>query len=226
MKNEKPTTSGLKEKIGQVVKQMRDERGLSQDQLGEKIGTDKGNVSRMENKGQGTIERLGKIARTLGVQVTDIIAQAEGRDIGEKIDPQSISVPLLNAVGSMGIGIDQHEDIVIRQMNLTRSWVRETLNTTAENLAFIHSTGDSMSPTVNSGDILLVDTSIKDAISDGVYVLSAHNRLFIKRVQQRLDGVFEVSSDNPGVKTVSVLNGDHDVEVVGRALWVWNGKKL
>lgn len=48
-----------------------------------------------------------------------------------------------------------------------------------------------MSPTLNSGDIVLVDTGIAAIDIDGVYVLEAHGRLFIKRVRQRLDGSYE-----------------------------------
>jgi phage repressor protein C with HTH and peptisase S24 domain len=83
-----------------------------------------------------------------------------------------------------------------------------------------------MHPTFNDGDILMIDTGDKSVTADKIYVLQAHGRLFIKRVRQRIDGVFEISSDNPSVKTVDILNGDHEVEVKGRVLWVWNGRKL
>ena len=56
-------------------------------------------------------------------------------------------------------------------------------------------------------------------------MLRAHGRLFVKRVRQRLNGQFEISSDNPAHKTVEVLNGEHEVEVVGRVLWYWNGHR-
>jgi phage repressor protein C with HTH and peptisase S24 domain len=56
--------------------------------------------------------------------------------------------------------------------------------------------------------------------------LEAHGRLFIKRVRQRLDGSYEISSDNPAHKTVDVLDGAHEVRVIGRVLWAWNGRKM
>ena len=84
-----------------------------------------------------------------------------------------------------------------------------------------------MSPTYEDGDILLVDTGARDARSiDGVYVLEANQRIYIKRVRQRIDGQVEISSDNPTVKTVDVLNGEHNVTVLGRVVWAWNGRKL
>ena len=35
-----------------------------------------------------------------------------------------------------------------------------------------------------------------------------------------------ISSDNATVKTVDVLNGDHRIDILGRVVWCWNGRKL
>jgi phage repressor protein C with HTH and peptisase S24 domain len=140
-----------------------------------------------------------------------------------------LEIPLMNANASMGSGSDQpHDDVVIDVLRISKSWVEKSLplNTGIMNLAFIHAIGDSMSPTFSDGDILLVDTGVKQASIDGVFVLEAHERLFVKRVRQRIDGSHEISSDNPNVKTVDILNGDHAVRIMGRVLWVWNGKRL
>jgi phage repressor protein C with HTH and peptisase S24 domain len=95
-----------------------------------------------------------------------------------------------------------------------------------DNLRIISGKGHSMSPTFNDGDLILVDTGVRIIDVDGVYVLSANGRLYIKTVRQRMDGQFEVSSDNPAVKTVDVLNGEHEVAICGRVVWAWNGRKL
>ncbi len=118
------------------------------------------------------------------------------------------------------------EDVIAGQLSLNPNWVSNTLHPSRqEALRFIHGYGDSMTPTFNSGDVLLVDTGILEVKIDGVYVLCAQNRLFIKRVRQRMDGVFEISSDNPVHKTVDLLNGNHNVRVLGRVIWVWNGRR-
>lgn len=140
-----------------------------------------------------------------------------------------VHVPLLANAGSMGPGTDiQHDDILVGQIALSEQWVSRRLQPTNLNaLRFIHAYGDSMSPTFEDGDILLVDTGIKDPrIIDGVYVMAANDRVYIKRVRQRMDGVVEISSDNVTVKTVDVLNGDHSINVLGRVVWCWNGRKL
>ena len=84
-----------------------------------------------------------------------------------------------------------------------------------------------MSPTFSDGDVLLVDVGSRDPAShEGVYVLEVQGKSYIKRVRMRMDGSLEVSSDNVNIKTVDVLNGDHEVQVKGRVVWAWNGRKL
>ena len=140
-----------------------------------------------------------------------------------------VHVPLLANAGSMGPGTEiQHDDILVGQIALSEQWVSRRLQpTNIAALRFIHAYGDSMSPTFEDGDILLVDTGIKDPrVIDGVYVMAANDRLYIKRVRQRMDKALEISSDNPTVKTVDVLNGDHAIDILGRVIWAWNGRKL
>ena len=141
----------------------------------------------------------------------------------------AIHVPLLENAASMGSGEDVlPADVIAGRLPLSPLWVQGRVpGASVHALRFIHGLGDSMSPTFSDGDILLVDTAQRDpAAIDGVYVLHAHGRLFIKRVRQNFHGQLEISSDNPAVKTVDVLDGTHEVEVVGRVLWVWNGRKV
>lgn len=140
----------------------------------------------------------------------------------------AVHVPVLANAGSMGSGTEAlYGDVIVGTIALSPEWIEHRIRPTNHKaLRFIHAYGDSMSPTFANGDVLLVDTGARDPAVDGVYVLEAHARVFIKRVRQRLDGSYEVSSDNPTVKTVDVLNGDHQVDVIGRVLFVWQGKSL
>lgn len=140
----------------------------------------------------------------------------------------TLHIPLLNIKASMGTGIDNDCEHVIDMLTICKSWADRTLRpySNDKNLSFIHAIGDSMAPTFNDGDVLMIYTGDKSIKEDKIYVIEAHGRLFIKRMRQRIDGVFEISSDNPLIKTVDILNGDHEVEIKGRVIWVWNGKKL
>ena len=142
---------------------------------------------------------------------------------------EALNIPVLAQIGSMGPGEDQlHDEVVVGRLTVSPQWVSRTFKplTKMENLRFIHGYGDSMDPTFSDGDILLVDIGVNAPKIDGVYVMEANDRIYIKRVRQRIDGTFEISSDNPTVKTVDVLDGSRPVQVRGRVVWAWNGKKL
>lgn len=144
------------------------------------------------------------------------------------VEHGAISIPRLAVEGSMGPGSEYPEtDEVIERITLTGDWVRRSIPSAHINsLAIISGKGNSMEPTFKDGDLLLVDTAIRSVTIDGIYVLSAFNRLFIKSVRQRLDGIYEVSSDNPAIKTVDVLNGDGQIIVHGKVVMIWNGKTI
>lgn len=142
---------------------------------------------------------------------------------------EALSIPVMAQAGAMGRGEEQMSDeVVVGRLTVSPQWVSRTLKplTDIKNLRFIHGYGDSMQPTFQDGDILLVDSGVKDPDIDGVYVMEANGRIYIKRVRQRLDGKYEISSDNATVKTVDVLDGSQAVAVLGRVVWCWNGKKL
>jgi phage repressor protein C with HTH and peptisase S24 domain len=93
-------------------------------------------------------------------------------------------------------------------------------------LQLVHAYGDSMLGTLNSGDFAIVDTDCQVADIDGVYVLQANGQLFIKRVTRRMDGAHVITSDNPSVRTVDVLDGSQPVRICGRVVCGWNSRRF
>lgn len=141
----------------------------------------------------------------------------------------AVQVPLLANAASMGPGSDEeHDDVLVGSITLSPDWLAKRIRPSRpEALRFIHAYGDSMHPTFEDGDVLLVDTGrCNPSGADGVYVLATDRRLFIKRVTERFNGGHDVTSDNPTVKTVQALDGGGQIRVVGRVVWVWNGRKL
>jgi hypothetical protein len=65
-----------------------------------------------------------------------------------------------------------------------------------QNIEAIKVTGDSMEPTLNSGNVIFLDTTKCDPNRDGIYAFSSENGLFVKRIQKRIDGKLDVISDN------------------------------
>lgn len=219
--------------IGERIESERIKKGLSKTEIWKGAGLTSGVYSQWMNGQTLNGDSLVKVASILGVDPywlqTGKQSRHEVNQVQAKYNADSINIHLLAATGSMGNGNENDDaDTVIDVLSVNKHWANKTLaNITAvSNLAFIHAIGDSMSPTFTNGDILLIDTGIKNVTSDSVYVLEAHNRLFIKRVRGRMDGSFEISSDNPLIKTVDTLNGDHQIQIKGRVVWVWNGRTV
>ena len=127
---------------------------------------------------------------------------------------------------------DQQEEakadgLLASALPLSRDWAEQLLRPTSVSaLRYLYARGDSMQATFHDGDLLLVDSGVDAITEDGIYVLLRNERMLVKRVTQRGDGSFEISSDNPGVKTVDVLKRKAPLPVLGRVLWAFVGKKL
>lgn len=232
----------------QFLQALLDLRGLNPNAMAKKAGNHalQSTVARFLGGNQSRRSTMQPVADFFGVDVGGFYDPDKARMEMERLSGMNathptaltpspapgapaITVPLLANAGSMGPGTEiQHDDVLVGHIALSEQWVARRLQPSSQAaLRFIHAYGDSMSPTFEDGDILLVDTGIKDPrIIDGVYVMTANDRVYIKRVRQRMDGVVEISSDNATVKTVDVLNGDHRIDILGRVVWCWNGRKL
>ncbi|WP_162932145.1 LexA family transcriptional regulator [Solimonas sp. K1W22B-7] len=58
-------------------------------------------------------------------------------------------------------------------------------------------TGDSMSPTLNHGDSVMIHTAEREVVSGKVYALIAEDGMRVKRLIRRADGIVVMHSDNP-----------------------------
>jgi len=104
-------------------------------------------------------------------------------------------------------------------------WVINYLRVPRQYLALLTVKGDSMSPTLNDGDLILVDMRASRLEDSAIYVLEFEDALLVKRVQRKLDGTVVVKSDNP-LYEPEILEKDkaESLRIVGRV--VWAGKKL
>lgn len=232
--------------IGQRVREERVAKGWTQPDLAKRAGITQPSLSEIETGETKQPEGKTLIALAMALEVrpeylqTGKLPKDWGRPVGRATGSAPypvaeegrdvIEIPIFDAAGSMGEGIAVHEnDSVIDHLRLTGTWVRRNLPNVSStlNLSVISALGDSMMPTFNDGDILLVDTGIKAVDRDGVFVLRANDRLYIKRVRQRIrDGAFEVSSDNSTAGTPEELQGREQIDVLGKVVWAWNGKRL
>ncbi|WPO67580.1 S24 family peptidase [Acinetobacter haemolyticus] len=89
----------------------------------------------------------------------------------------------------------------------------------SKDLIIVHATGDSMFPTIEDKEPLLVNT-IDKSLTDGfIYVIRTGEHFWVKRIQRQIDGSILLISDNKTYPPMQLdLNEASDIEILGK--WI------
>lgn len=91
----------------------------------------------------------------------------------------------------------------------------------AKDLNCVVARGDSMEPTINSKDTLLVDTSKNNPRDGQIYVIRSGDTLWVKRIQKQIGGSLLLISDNDTYPPMSLTLADHpDIQVIGQVVQI------
>lgn len=146
---------------------------------------------------------------------------------GLRARPEEILIPQYDVRGAMGHGqVPADYNEAIRNLVIREDVLREKGITysSPEALAMITGWGQSMEGTINDKDPVIVDRGVNEFIGEGVYVLTWHGLLYIKRVQQKDADHFWLISDNPNNKDLEARIDD--VTIHAKVLLVWNARKV
>jgi phage repressor protein C with HTH and peptisase S24 domain len=104
-------------------------------------------------------------------------------------------------------------------------WLKALTASPADKLSIIRVEGDSMAPTLNPGDDILVDLGDREErLRDGIYVLRIDDALMVKRIALHpVARRVTVQSDNPAYPDWPDF-GIADLHCIGRVIWA--GRKL
>ena len=144
------------------------------------------------------------------------------------IPGEVVAIPRYDMAASMGDGhiVDDHVDVVER-IEVSQDYLRRTVRfSSPENLAIITALGDSMAPTFNDCDLLLVDRGVTEIKLDAVYVIHYEGQYFVKRIQRRPGEPLLMISDNQAYRPQEISRKAADFQVMGRVLMAWNARKL
>jgi phage repressor protein C with HTH and peptisase S24 domain len=136
-----------------------------------------------------------------------------------------VQIPVLDVEASAGHGALAEMESKSGQFGFDEGWLRKLTPSKASSLSIIHVHGDSMEPTLNDGDEVMVDLGDgQSRLRDGIYVLRMDDALNVKRVAIEPQGRrISVLSDNPAYPSWRGLER-RSINIVGRVLWF--GRKL
>lgn len=109
--------------------------------------------------------------------------------------------------------------VEVERRPFSREWLRSITTTAPRHLFWAIGDGDSMEPTIRSGEIILIDRSQDTPrMDDGIWAVTHGEIGMIKRLRHRPDGVVELHSDNHLVRPQTAVDGE--LHVIGRVIAV------
>lgn len=144
-----------------------------------------------------------------------------GFDLGG--DPSYSGVLQLTAQGSTGSGEDNTHVEIRGVMAFKSAWLRAN-NLNQKHLDVIYASGNSMEPTINDGDVLLVDESKIEPKDGQIFAMQSESKgTIVKRlVRSDFEG-WIIRSDNPDKTRYgdeTLRDGEiNEVRIIGRVVW-------
>jgi repressor LexA len=185
----------MSETIGEKIKKIRLQRGLTIEQLAEKVGVSPSTISKYEKGKLGIdIDRLLEIAKALEVDPNVFF---EGEEVSLTKLPKPVKVvPIYSLPVSAGNGRFPDEIYIIDYIAVHRLDVDFVIQVE----------GDSMEPIVPDGGYVLVRKTPE--ARDGNMVLCTYNgHEYVKWFHKR-DGEIYLISENPIYPPIKVEKGD------------------
>ncbi|QHJ51790.1 XRE family transcriptional regulator [Klebsiella aerogenes] len=196
----------MKTTLAERLKEARSKRGLTQKALGELVGVSQAAIQKIETGKANQTTKLVEIANALGVQ-PEWLSSGEGvMNTGVEHSAQiqsrnsasdTFRVDVLDLTVSAGPGIINNEFIeILRSVEYSEADARQMFNgRKPDQIRIINVRGDSMSGTIEPGDLLFVDISVQRFDGDGIYAFLYDETAHVKRLQMMKDKLI-VISDN------------------------------
>lgn len=177
---------------------------MTQKALGEAVGVSQAAIQKIETGRAAQTTKLLDIANALRVRpewlssgTGAMSADRESDKNPSRTNQDVFRVDILNLAVSAGPGIVNQEFVeILHSVEYAPAEARHMFDgRKAENIRIINVRGDSMSGTIEPGDLLFVDISVKSFDGDGIYAFLYDDTAHVKRLQKMKDKLL-VISDN------------------------------
>lgn len=194
----------MKTTLAERLREARKAASMTQKTLGDAVGVSQAAIQKIETGRAAQTTKLLDIAKALRVR-PEWLSSGTGamRDDGEDDKKPShmnhdvFRVDILDLAVSAGPGIVNQEFVeILHSVEYAPAEARHMFDgRKAESIRIINVRGDSMSGTIEPGDLLFVDISVKSFDGDGIYAFLYDDTAHVKRLQKMKDKLL-VISDN------------------------------
>ena len=175
---------------------------------------------------RGVPRRLKEEDRRKLARYFSVPEELLGGPPGEPVGPDGlVSVKRHPVAVSAGPGAIVAEEIGRPYFGFKDRWLKTLTSSPPEKLSMVRVEGDSMTPTLNAGDDILVDLGDSaERLRDGIYVLRVDDSVVVKRIALNpLGRKVTVQSDNPAYPDWPDFGIDK-LNCIGRVIWA--GRKI
>jgi hypothetical protein len=138
--------------------------------------------------------------------------------LGKDKEADLIKLDVIDMTGLHTNRLDQLKSNVIGQELMSPQVFSSYTNADSKHIKLLKAAGDAMSPTVNAGDILWLDTSYSLPTADGIYLINTNGDCILRRIQiNPFDNSIEVSADNSAYKSY-IIRDYKTLNLCGRIL--------
>ena len=209
-------------------KEMKRKAKVTDAVLAEALGVERSVANKVVNgKVEMNARRADAVADLFGVSRDEVLYRAgisteqptlaSPGDGSETVDIQRLDLSVSMGHGTLIEGYVENEPVTF-----DLAFIRAITRAATKNLRLITGIGDSMYPTLNDGDTILIDTSDRRLSKlDGIYWVNVYGAANLKRLRAIGKGRVLIKSDNPAVDDQEV--DAEDLLIEGRAIWVARG---
>lgn len=205
--------------IGARLKEERERLGFTQPAFAELAGTTK--KSQIDYEKDLTQPKAGYLAAIAeaGADISYIVTgkaiEKPKSDFEDEFDLVNVyDVKISAGHGSLCSGDAEP----VSRLAFRKDWLHKQ-GLYAKDLLIVCATGDSMIPTIQDKEKLLVNAADKELTDGFIYVIRNQDNYWVKRIQIQFDGSLLLISDNKLYPPMQLdLSDTTDIEIIGR--WV------
>lgn len=216
--------------FGQRLKQIR--AGKSQAKIAELLGIPQTTWSNYENdKNKPDFDLLERICSEFRLNSDWLLfgrgpmhlgneASALAQPALEGEDTDLVLIPRVAARLAAGTGSLETDGDVLGMYAFREDWIRKKGN--PKRMVLMDVTGDSMTPKIEHGDMVLIDQGKTDILGYGFFAVGIDDAVFVKQLRVK-PGKLILHSLNPDYEDIEVdmaADQPQDVRIIGRVLWV------
>jgi len=215
--------SMVKSFLGAKFKHVRTKKLLTQQEFAKALGISAGFVSEIEqgNKLPGS-EVLSSLKKTFGTSIDWLFTEED--DFGDSIVKEDeaqyendfVLISQMRGLISAGGGLVP-DNVIEMRIAFRKDWIQHRGD--PKNMSLIRVSGDSMEPTLFSGDLVLVDHG-RNYIDPqgGIYAVAIDHQIMIKRIQILLStGKVIIISDNGKYQPIEI--DPSQIKINGKIIW-------